>query len=1771
MFLHNKRQYIILLFLVFPVLLFWVANANAQENDYKIVLKKKTINNPTPNAANWIDSFANSKPKEITQALVQFYHLPSAEEKQSLQRNGIQLLQYVSGDAFIALMQPSLKNNAALPSIRAIISIDGSWKIDPSVKITAGKKLNVTVTFLKEITKEDAEKWVARNGGNILDNALQKMNSYKVAVPSNKLIEFAGWYGIAYIGHEVSIVPLNFDSRNATKANTLLRAIPYGGRGLTGEGVTVGVGDNVAGLYHVDLKDRITNFNPMGYTDHGQHTNGTVGGAGIIDPKGEGFAPHVRLLDHLYDMVLQETPGMHQQYNMTLTNNSYAAIVGSCNYAGTYDALAQYTDQLALENPEVLHIFAAGNDGNMTCNSYAQGFATTTGGYQPSKNVLVVGSITKFLNSYQGSSKGPVKDGRLKPEIVAVGVSVYSTRGVDNYLSASGTSMACPNVVGSAALLTERYKQLHSGNPRASLLKSLLMNGATDINTPGPDYNAGFGIMNVAHSLSMMENNYYAINTVTQNGQNSSTITVPANTAQLKVMLYWADSAASPLSATQLINDLDLQVTDPSAVTHLPLILDPTPANATNAAVEGADHLNNVEQVLINNPVAGTYTINVKGFSVPAGSQEYVLTYDFIQNGVKMMYPAAGDNYYTGDSLRIYWEASNGTDPFQLEFSSDNGATWITLSSSINPAARYYSWFTPNISSEQCKFRLTRNGQQDVAGNFVINPQPVVTLNSVQCPGYISIGWNAVPNASGYEILRKKGFYMQAIDTVTTTNYVYSGLSPDSFYYVAVRPLVNGAAGWRSKAIRVQPNTGTCAGNISDGDLSVYKITTPGNGRKFTSMQLSANEPVTVQLRNLDDVATANYKLSWKINNGAWQSQNFTNPLPPNAYTTLPVTNVNLAATGSYTITVAVTNLAATDPVHSNDTATITVHQLKNDTMHLTGNGYLQDFETAGTETVTRDSFGVVDDEHWDFQHINDTTRLRFIVSPDVNITGNRSASMDLRQLLYTPANNYLTGTFNMVAYDTATAEVRLEFDYRLSGRPKYQDGNQVWVRNNDQSAWIKIYDYDTINANGQIMNSGSLSLTSAFAQAHQNFTSSTQIRFGQNDTAVISTYNYGNGVTLDNIKLYTVKNDVGLMSVVQPMPVGCSYGASEPLSVQVLNNYNQPQTNVQIYYQLDGGSVINETIPSIAAKDTIIYNFTHTLNLSAYGSHTLNIWLVANGDTYPSNDSLMGIQVRNQPLVAAFPYLENFENGTANWYAAGTNSSWDYGTPASAGINKAASGTKAWKTNLSGYYNPLERSYLYSPCFDLSNVNNPMLSFSMAYDLENCGTTICDVAYVEYATNDSNWTRLGAYNQGTNWYDSNQVWNEQDMTRWHVASIPLPKLAQPIRIRFVLNSDPGSQREGVAIDDIHIFDLIYPVYQGNTVGPVTQTVGANQWVNFIQNGKILAQLNAGNQSLGQTDVLAYMHDTFYDTVSAQYFLPENFVVNVGTQPTDSVTARFYVSDSDVVRMVSSSDCSECNVPKDAYSLGVTRYHSNVKSSENGSLADNVNGTTAFTSYQHVIWVPYDKGYYAEIKTPSFSEFWFNAGMPQSETPLGVASVMFTARKASATTVLASWSASVDANVDHYTLQRSMDGATYTDIYTVNSQHNPSQTYSYVDTPSVSLGGSVYYRVHYTMLSGDDYYTYFRKIDWTEANQLISLFPNPIVDGTITVVWSANPGTAMDVHVIDILGRKAREFHVPAQDWNNVSKLNMTGFGTGIYIFHIAIGDNKFNQRVLVR
>jgi hypothetical protein len=146
---------------------------------------------------------------------------------------------------------------------------------------------------------------------------------------------------------------------------------------------------------------------------------------------------------------------------------------------------------------------------------------------------------------------------------------------------------------------------------------------------------------------------------------------------------------------------------------------------------------------------------------------------------------------------------------------------------------------------------------------------------------------------------------------------------------------------------------------------------------------------------NLDDQSAANYKLSYKVNAGAWTSANYVDVITPAGNRQLTIGNLNLAAAGIYTITVALTNLAVTDPVTANDTMSITVKQINNPVMNLSG-GYLENFETTGNLDILGMSFmGINGIEKWDFTQSKPKGHLRNFVNSEITIEGTKSISMD--------------------------------------------------------------------------------------------------------------------------------------------------------------------------------------------------------------------------------------------------------------------------------------------------------------------------------------------------------------------------------------------------------------------------------------------------------------------------------------------------------------------------------------------------------------------------------------------------------------------------------------------------------------------------------------------------------------------------------------------------------------------------------------------------------
>src|SRR5690606_7051156 len=124
------------------------------------------------------------------------------------------------------------------------------------------------------------------------------------------------------------------------------------------------------------------------------------------------------------------------------------------------------------------------------------------------------------------------------------------------------------------------------------------------------------------------------------------------------------------------------------------------------------------------------------------------------------------------------------------------------------------------------------------------------------------------------------------------------------------------------------------------------------------------------------------------------------------------------------------------------------------------------------------------------------------------------------------------------------------------------------------------------------------------------------------------------------------------------------------------------------------------------------------------------------------------------------------------------------------------------------------------------------------------------------------------------------EVWAQQNFNRWHVATTALPTTVSSIRFRFVFKSDEGVEREGIAVDDIHIYDNTMGIYDGLTMAsPSSATINGNNWMDITEGGKLVASIHPNNQNLGSTDVQAYIFDGAVRNNNFQYYHNRNLVI----------------------------------------------------------------------------------------------------------------------------------------------------------------------------------------------------------------------------------------------------------------------------------------------------
>ncbi len=590
------------------------------------------------------------------------------------------------------------------------------------------------------------------------------------------------------------LVPYNFEARVVQSIIPLNSDIP-GAPGLNGQGIVIGVGDGGALGGHPDMGERILhstdNYN-AGWGNHPDMVSGIMVGAGNVYATNRGIASEAELIVESNTAITYNAPSYFQTYGMTITNNSYGPSF-HCNSANKYYGNSASIDQQLFDNPNLLHVFAVGNSGREACGDMPSGYANIPGGPQNAKNTLSVGNVDFNRVRYQTSSAGPTLDGRLKPEISAVGTSVLSTIRNGGYGSGTGTSFAAPNVTATLALLSEAFQRNNPGVlPKGALLKAIACNTADDAGRTGPDFEYGFGVMNAYNALQVIDAEQFETGILSNAQEISKTITVGEEVSQLKVMLYWNDIAGSTTNESAVLeNDLDIFLIAEDGTIIKPLILNPTAP--LQEAREGVDHLNNIEQVTITAPEPGDYAIIVRASHLSYGQSDFVLTWFAPEKEVLLTCPFGGETLIPGQTTYISWTAPTGSQgTWNLEYRAA-GTGWNTIASNIPGENRSVSWAPPSGIS-QAEFRITNNetALSDItnAPVSIVSPPQDLSITEI-CASVSQFSWSPQAEAARYAVFRFDGEEMKEVGVTTDTLWQFDNLQANEELLLSVTTLTD--------------------------------------------------------------------------------------------------------------------------------------------------------------------------------------------------------------------------------------------------------------------------------------------------------------------------------------------------------------------------------------------------------------------------------------------------------------------------------------------------------------------------------------------------------------------------------------------------------------------------------------------------------------------------------------------------------------------------------------------------------------------------------------------------------------------------------------------------------------------------------------------------------------------------------------------------------------------------------------------------------------------
>ena len=631
--------------------------------------------------------------------IIQFHNIPGERQKAQLKQGGISLLRYLSDNAYLARV-----NGCSIPAMEASGLIRRMGEYTPDLKITpelrshynipGGKKIEVYVRVYPRVEFARVKEAFLSLGAEVNQKDFYYNSGIFFKAEASLLTEIARLEFVDTLDSAMNrseskdiLVDKRLNLKPVRQQKKFKKA--------DGANCLAGWWDGVV-EDHKAFGNRVTRVSaiPENNSVHGNNTAGIVIASGKYNSKAKGIAPGASIYsywaytgeeegvaDRKSPFFPSEVKEAESEYGIRVSNNSWGDLHGWYSVVkpdgnrgfgwwkdsayGTYNFAAFNQDKLARE-VDVLIVRSSGNERaggyfgphylinpDWTIERDSQGNPKVY--YDPreipdygsvahrmtSKNIIVVGAVTRDEIVTSFSNSGPTEGGVLKPDLVSQGHLVTTTGFNNEYTEKfGGTSSACPIVTGAAMLLDDYHYRLRQQHLSANMLKAFLIHSARDIGPAGPDYYHGFGVPDVELGAKLLQNStekssdFKNIKTSKKNKNRALllegeiahkerqiiTVEVPQAASQLRATLVWQDAPGK-----RLINNLDFWITGLTKRKHRPFALDPK--KPAELAQRKRNKYDNVEHILIENPSPATYRIYIKGAKIPEGPQKFALIF----------------------------------------------------------------------------------------------------------------------------------------------------------------------------------------------------------------------------------------------------------------------------------------------------------------------------------------------------------------------------------------------------------------------------------------------------------------------------------------------------------------------------------------------------------------------------------------------------------------------------------------------------------------------------------------------------------------------------------------------------------------------------------------------------------------------------------------------------------------------------------------------------------------------------------------------------------------------------------------------------------------------------------------------------------------------------------------------------------------------------------------------------------------------------------------